>query len=76
MRFIDNLNRFEFVFLFPNHHEIGTEWNNVYSSYRIIGGTDWWLSEYIDKKLFIDSSTSEVFRKQATWRSTWRLNGH
>lgn len=73
MRFIDTLNRFEFVFLFPNHHEIGTDWNPCY---KVIGETDWWLSDYIDKKLFLDYSTCDPFKKRATWRSSWRLDGH
>lgn len=76
MRFINDLNRFEFVFLFPNHHEIGTDWNPYYQGYTSIGCTDWWLSDYIDKKLFLDCSTSDAFKKRATWRSSWRLDGH
>lgn len=72
MRFINDLNRFEFVYLFPNYHEIGTDWSHAYH----IGFTDWWLFDYINKKLFIDYSTCDAFKKLATWRSSWRLDGH
>lgn len=75
MRFIDTLNRFEFVFLFPNYHEIGTDWEPYYG-YEAIGCTDWWLSEYLDKKVFLDYSTSNPFKKRGTWRSSWRLDGY